>query len=145
MSCRQKPVAKRLGLISPRATAETAHDPLLGMLPDAWDVGRIQIHHWLVKRLGTDICSRRRPHCWRCPVRDICPTHGRIRAVLPARGHQWELPLHAEGRPAAAEPASTRPPPIRLPGPSGRLGPAFTRMAGAGRGQPAGPDDRLPG
>jgi endonuclease-3 len=133
-------VAKRLGLISRRASAEAAHGPLLAILPEAWDVGRIERHHWMIKRLGKDICVKRRPLCWRCPVQDLCPTYGRIRAVPAQPACQLELPLH----PAARRPAGMPGPqphraPVRLPGPSGRMGPGFALAAGTAQGdRPAG-------
>jgi endonuclease-3 len=88
-------IAKRLGLISRRAGAEAAHQPLLAMLPPDWDNDRIERHHWLVKRLGHDHCTDRRPRCGSCPVRELCPSQGRI---LPAPEHRIrQLPLPFPG------------------------------------------------
>ena len=95
-------VVKRLRLISRRATAEAAHDPLLAILPEAWDPARIERHHWLVKRLGKDCCTDRQPRCWRCPVRDLCPSRGRIRPSPPHRIRQLDLPLLGPLRPDPA-------------------------------------------
>jgi endonuclease-3 len=87
--------AKRLGLISRRAGVEAAHEPLLAMLPPDWDNDRIEQHHWLVKRLGHDHCTDRRPRCGSCPVRELCPSQGRI---LPAPEHRIrQLPLPFPG------------------------------------------------
>ncbi|WP_342236055.1 endonuclease III domain-containing protein [Inquilinus sp. OTU3971] len=91
--------AKRLGLISRRAGAEAAHEPLLAMLPPDWDNDRIERHHWLVKRLGHDHCTDRRPRCGSCPVRELCPSRGRIRPAPEHRIRQLPLPFPAEARP----------------------------------------------
>lgn len=85
--------AKRLGLISRRARAEAAHQPLLAMLPPDWDNDRIERHHWLVKRLGHDHCTDRRPRCGSCPVRELCPSRGRILPALEHRIRQLPLPF----------------------------------------------------
>lgn len=128
-------VAKRLGLISRRASPEAAHGPLLAILPEEWDVGRIERHHWMIKRLGKDICVKRRPLCWRCPVRDLCPTYGRIRAVPAQPAWQLELPLQASARRPAGVPGhQPLRAPVRLPGPSGRMGPGFAMAAGTAQG-----------
>ncbi|MGK9168836.1 Fe-S cluster assembly protein HesB [Inquilinus limosus] len=85
--------AKRLGLVSRRAGAEAAHEPLLAMLPPDWDNDRIERHHWLVKRLGHDHCTDRRPRCGDCPVRNLCPSRGRIRPAPEHRARQLALPF----------------------------------------------------
>ncbi|WP_225768718.1 endonuclease III [Inquilinus sp. Marseille-Q2685] len=90
-------IAKRLGLISRRAGAEAAHGPLLAMLPPDWDNDRIERHHWLVKRLGHDHCTDRRPRCGSCPVRELCPSRGRIRPAPEHRIRQLALPFPAMG------------------------------------------------
>lgn len=107
--------AKRLGLISRRAGAEAAHEPLLAMLPPDWDNDRIERHHWLVKRLGHDHCTDRRPRCGSCPVRELCPSRGRI---LPAPEHRIRqlplpFPVPAEGFRAQPGPIRPRPTPPR--------------------------------
>ncbi len=135
--------AKRLGLISRRAGAEAAHEPLLAMLPPDWDNDRIERHHWLVKRLGHDHCTDRRPRCGSCPVRELCPSRGRI---LPAPEHRIrQLPLPFPGpetvrairprpvwpqRPARPEPAR---PGIAAGGPAGAAGPAAASVPYAAR------------
>jgi len=86
-------IAKRLGLISRRASAEAAHEPLLAMLPPDWDNDRIERHHWLVKRLGHDHCTDRRPRCGSCPVGALCPGRGRIRPTPEHRIRQLPLPF----------------------------------------------------
>lgn len=85
---------KRLRVVSQRASADSVHWPLLDLLPADWGVDRIEQHHWLVKSLAQEFCKDVRPLCWRCPVRDLCPTHGRIRTVPPQPARQLDLPLH---------------------------------------------------
>jgi len=103
--------AKRLGLISRRAGAEAAHQPLLAMLPDDWDNDRIERHHWLVKRLGHDHCTDRRPRCGSCPVRELCPSRGRIRPAPGHRIHQLTLPFPGPAGDLRAQPGQIRPRP----------------------------------
>ena len=86
-------MAKRLGLISRRTNAEAAHDPLLAMLPPDWDNDRIERHHWLIARLGREHCTDRRPRCGDCPVRELCPSRGRIRPAPASRIRQLALPF----------------------------------------------------
>jgi len=104
--------AKRLGLISRRAGAEAAHEPLLAMLPPDWDNDRIERHHWLVKRLGHDHCTDRRPRCGSCPVRELCPSRGRIRPTPEQRIRQLALPLPGPAAGLRAQPGPIRPRPI---------------------------------
>ena len=126
-------VVKRLRLISRRATAEAAHDPLLAILPEAWDPARIERHHWLVKRLGKDCCTDRQPRCWRCPVRDLCPSRGRIRPSPPHRIRQLDLPLLGPLRPDPAMGAGT-----------GAAGPLAGRRHRAAAAEPS-PQHVVPG
>jgi endonuclease III len=127
-------IAKRLGLISRRAGAEAAHEPLRAMLPPDWDNDRIERHHWLVKRLGHDHCTDRRPRCGSCPVRELCPSQGRIRPAPEHRIRQLPLPFPGPEtirairprpvwpqRPARPEPAR---PVAAAGGPAGAAGPA---------------------
>lgn len=111
--------AKRLGLISRRTSAEAAHQPLLAMLPAEWGNDRIERHHWLVKRLGHDHCIDRRPRCGSCPVRELCPSRGRIRPTPEHRGRQLALPFPAADirrQPGFASRASMEPSADRSPG-----------------------------
>ncbi len=63
-------VAKRLGLIGPKVTADQAHDLLEGMVAPE-DVYRF--HVYLITH-GRRICKAPRPLCPRCPLASGCPT-----------------------------------------------------------------------
>jgi endonuclease-3 len=63
-------VARRLGLIPPKASAEHADRLLHGLVPDGV---RTQLHVALI-RLGREICKAPTPRCHLCPLNDICPT-----------------------------------------------------------------------
>jgi endonuclease-3 len=62
-------VARRLGLIAPRLSAEAAHDELERLVP-AEDVYRFHIN---LIRHGRRICKAQRPRCGICPLRPLCP------------------------------------------------------------------------
>lgn len=63
-------VARRLGLIGPKTTADHAHDILEGMvtLDDAY---RFHVH--LIEH-GRTICKALRPQCSICPLQEGCPS-----------------------------------------------------------------------
>jgi protein ImuA len=66
-------VAQRLGWISPRIkTAEKAYDPLMALVPPAWDTDDLYEMHWLMKRLGQSFCTYAEPNCRECPLRSLC-------------------------------------------------------------------------
>ena len=69
-------VSGRIGLIGPRATADQAHDLLLGLLPpDAtllWN-----FHHNMLKH-GQQVCVWNTPRCGKCVLREVCD-YGRER------------------------------------------------------------------
>jgi endonuclease-3 len=61
-------VARRIGLIGPKATADDAHELFLGMLePDQM----FEAHVNLIQH-GRVVCHARRPDCPNCPVRLRC-------------------------------------------------------------------------
>ena len=63
-------VSKRLGLVPPNTTAETADRLLHDLVP----VGlRTPLHVALI-RLGREICKAPTPMCRVCPLKDLCPT-----------------------------------------------------------------------
>lgn len=66
-------VAVRLGLLPPGADFAIAHRRLLRAVPDAWDAGRLDDHHQLMKRHGQTVCRPTRPACGRCALRGLCP------------------------------------------------------------------------
>lgn len=61
-------VAKRLGLISARVSAESAHGILESLIPPGW---RHTMHVDLIQH-GRRICHAQRPACERCPLRPEC-------------------------------------------------------------------------
>lgn len=63
-------VAKRLGLVDSRHTAEQAHDDLAALVPPA-DYYRF---HMLLIKHGRRTCAARRPACERCPLAARCPS-----------------------------------------------------------------------
>jgi endonuclease-3 len=63
-------VAKRLGLIDSRVSAEKAHEILGGMVP-AKDVYRF---HILIIEHGRRVCKSQRPRCQQCVLLKGCPT-----------------------------------------------------------------------
>ena len=68
-------VARRLGLIDRRVTAEQAHALLSGLAgPDPLDVYALHVD---LVRHGRRVCHARRPECDRCPLAGFCPSAGR--------------------------------------------------------------------
>lgn len=64
-------LAKRLGLIGPRTSAERAHDELERLVPpdDAYDFHVNLIAH------GRQMCHARDPKCALCPLQHLCTYH----------------------------------------------------------------------
>jgi len=65
-------VARRVGLISPRDSAERAHEVLAPAVP----AGRHLDLHLNLIRLGRERCRPQAPRCPECPIRNECD-HGR--------------------------------------------------------------------
>jgi endonuclease III len=63
-------VARRLGLVPAKATAEQADRLLHDLVPDGL---RTRLHVGLI-RLGREICKAPTPRCNVCPLKDLCPT-----------------------------------------------------------------------
>ncbi len=61
-------VAKRLGWLEERATADRAHEVLAGMIPP----GAMHALHVNMIHLGRTVCRPRGPRCGSCPVRQRC-------------------------------------------------------------------------
>jgi endonuclease-3 len=61
-------VANRLG-IAPGKTPREVEDGLMKVVPPRF---LIQAHHWLILH-GRYVCKARKPECWRCVLREICP------------------------------------------------------------------------
>ncbi|MGH7546286.1 MAG: endonuclease III domain-containing protein [Gemmatimonadota bacterium] len=65
-------LAVRLRLVSPKASAERAHEVLNEIVPPAV---RFPFHIQLIRH-GRRVCAARRPHCSECVVADLCPKVG---------------------------------------------------------------------
>jgi endonuclease III len=63
-------VARRLGLVPPKATAEQADRLLHDLVPEGL---RTRLHVGLI-RLGREICKAPTPRCNVCPLKELCPT-----------------------------------------------------------------------
>jgi len=63
-------LARRLGLVPERASAEKAHE----LLAPAVEQGRALDLHLNLIRLGREVCRARRPLCGACPLRVRCPS-----------------------------------------------------------------------
>ena len=61
-------IAHRLGF-SKGKTPEEVEADLLAIVPQQYGV---PAHHWLILH-GRYLCKARKPECWRCPIRDLCP------------------------------------------------------------------------
>jgi endonuclease-3 len=68
-------VARRLGIIAAKVTAEQAH-PLLTELAGPEDAAQIYAVHVDFVRHGRRICHARRPACGECPLAGMCPSSG---------------------------------------------------------------------
>jgi endonuclease-3 len=68
-------VARRLGVIGEKVTAEQAH-PLLTELAGPDDAAQIYAAHVDFVKHGRRICRARRPACGECPLAGVCPSAG---------------------------------------------------------------------
>ena len=75
-------VTRRLGLVSPKASAERADRLLHELVPEGL---RTPLHVALI-RLGREICKAPIPRCRVCPLNDICPTAPRYLGYEGGRG-----------------------------------------------------------
>ena len=73
-------VAKRLGLLPARCTAEQAHDVLEKLAPPEW---YLPFHIYLITH-GRRVCKAQRPRCEACVLEDGCP--GSALRTTPRRG-----------------------------------------------------------
>ena len=70
-------VARRLGIIGDKVTAEQAH-PLLTQLAGPDDPVQVYAVHVDLVRHGRRICHARRPACGECPLAPLCPSAGLV-------------------------------------------------------------------
>ena len=68
-------VARRLGIIGEKVTADQAH-PLLTDLAGPDDAAQVYAVHVDFVRHGRRICHARRPVCGECPLAAMCPSAG---------------------------------------------------------------------
>jgi endonuclease-3 len=66
-------VGERLGLVRSGANFEQAHEGYARILPTDWDADTVYELHWLIKRLGQQLCRPTAPACGQCSLREICP------------------------------------------------------------------------
>jgi endonuclease-3 len=72
-------VAQRLGLARGKTPREI-EDQLLKVVPDKY---KPHAHHWLILH-GRYVCVARKPKCYACVVRDVCPYKPKTKAPAPA-------------------------------------------------------------
>jgi endonuclease-3 len=70
-------LARRLGIIGDKVTADQAH-PLLTELAGADDPAQVYAVHVDFVRHGRRICHARRPACGECPLAPMCPSAGLV-------------------------------------------------------------------
>ena len=68
-------LARRLGIIDAKTTADQAH-PLLTELAGADDPEQVYAAHVDFVRHGRRVCHARRPACGECPLAGFCPSAG---------------------------------------------------------------------
>jgi len=68
-------VARRLGIIGEKVSAEQAH-PVLTELAGPDDAAQVYAVHVDFVRHGRRICHARRPECGECPLAGMCPSVG---------------------------------------------------------------------
>jgi endonuclease-3 len=68
-------LARRLGIIDAKTTADQAH-PLLTELAGAEDPEQVYAAHVDFVRHGRRVCHARRPACGECPLAGFCPSVG---------------------------------------------------------------------
>lgn len=67
-------IAKRLNLLDSKTNADKAHETLKNIVPQ----DSIYPFHVLLIEHGRKICKAQHPHCHRCVLQKICPSHGEI-------------------------------------------------------------------
>lgn len=77
-------VLQRFGLVGPNADSEDACDAVMAAA-DGFDADDLYELHWLMKRLGQQICTHGDARCGECPLEATC-----MRRVAP--GHSFRRP-----------------------------------------------------
>jgi len=98
-------VANRTGL-APGKTPLAVELGLEKVVPDKW---KKSAHHWLILH-GRYVCLARKPRCWVCVVRDVCPFKDKTpdpATVLSAKKGRKLAPPATKGRKKAAKSKSS--------------------------------------
>lgn len=97
-------VARRLGLVPPRASAEKAYAILEDLVPPEL---RVPMHVGLI-RLGREICKAPRPRCEVCPLNELCPTGRANLGLRPTARRRTSAPPPPTAATLAEGPVSSR-------------------------------------
>ncbi|HEX8231768.1 MAG TPA: endonuclease III [Caulobacteraceae bacterium] len=66
-------VARRLGLVSPRASAEAVSRAIMSLAPRWWTAEDYYDLHQLMKGLSQTLCRHDVTYCQHCPLAEVCP------------------------------------------------------------------------
>lgn len=80
-----KRFGERFGFFPRHVSFTKAHQIMLRLMPAAWDADDLYELHWLVKRVGQEVCTSQRPLCPRCSLADICRHGSTLSRKDPAR------------------------------------------------------------
>ncbi len=106
-------VANRTGLAPGRNPLEV-EQALERVVPAQW---RLNAHHWLILH-GRYVCTARRPHCERCPVRELCAYPAKTMAEGTATPNAARTaPARATPEPKTMRKAKSKPKPKPKPKP----------------------------
>ena len=70
-------ILQRLRFVDPHAVAAQTSDAVTAARP-GWSGDDFLAFHMMVKRLGQTICHATAPECGICPLRNECPSAGRV-------------------------------------------------------------------
>lgn len=71
-------VARRIGLASKGADPEEVRQAITANAPAAWTGDDFFDLHWLLKRLGQNLCGETRARCGACPIANLCEERRRM-------------------------------------------------------------------
>lgn len=67
-------LGERLGFVPENSSYRSGYEGYMRLIPDDWDADDFYEFHWLLKYLGQEVCSKTRPACADCALRDLCPS-----------------------------------------------------------------------